>query len=157
VPVPGKENASAFFVHGFLVYDDGETLLKILRHKPGRNPFSLNVRDFESYILASFASADLQIASADLFAMVSAPAPMVEVAPRERETLLRQIGILTLLPSERAGIYRRGGKRNARRIGDAFAEMAAVLPSADTFGLSAPNIRKNVSEDLALLGQGRTG
>ncbi|HEX7936755.1 MAG TPA: hypothetical protein VF573_27290 [Paraburkholderia sp.] len=140
------------FADGFLVYDDdGETILKIVRRLPGSNPTSTNVCDFFADVETPAPSADLRIASGDLFALITAPAPAT--GERERDTLLRQIGVLALLLSEKAKVYQRGGKPNARQTASAVTEMAAALPEANAHGLSPTNIRKNISKGIALLGQ----
>ncbi|TDY26128.1 hypothetical protein B0G81_6633 [Paraburkholderia sp. BL6665CI2N2] len=154
-PGADTQHSSIHLLYGHLVYDDdGETILKLVRRLPNSDPASFDVSNFIADIELPAPSADLQIASADLFALVASPpmpATSVTIGARERETLLKQIGVLALLLSEKAGIYRRGGKPNAKQIGDAVAKIMEALPDANTRGMSSTSVRNSISAGLSLL------
>ena len=156
VPFPGEQKASIRFLHGLQVYgEDRETIFKIVRRITGTNPGSQKVSDFVvAHSEAPFSSADLLIASEDLRAMIAPPAPPAPpetMGTGERDTLLKQIGAIALLLSERASVYKRGGKPNPTRISAAVAEIVAEVPEAKTHGLSSVNLRNNISTGLSLL------
>jgi hypothetical protein len=67
-----------------------------------------------------------------------------------RETLLRQIGILAILLSEKSGKYKRGSKPNASNIAEDVGVLIDFMGDVNKLGL-ADTLRKNISEGIKLL------
>jgi hypothetical protein len=71
---------------------------------------------------------------------------------RREQTLLKQIGALSLLLSEKSGRYKRGDFPNASQIAKAAEDMLSALGDrANTMGVSQSNLRESIADGLKLL------
>ncbi|PXX51054.1 hypothetical protein [Aquitalea magnusonii] len=68
------------------------------------------------------------------------------------DTTLKMLAGLALVLAEKGGRYKRGENPNYSQISQEIEVVCKNLPNADTFGLSPENIRKYISQGLALLG-----
>jgi hypothetical protein len=67
------------------------------------------------------------------------------------ETVLKMLAGLALVLSEKGGKYKRGENPNYSQISQEIETVCKSIPNADTFGLSPENIRKFISQGLAML------
>lgn len=71
---------------------------------------------------------------------------------KKDETAQRMLAGLALVLAEKGGKYKRGENPNYSQISQEIEAVCKSIPNADTFGLSPENIRKFISQGLALLG-----
>jgi hypothetical protein len=71
----------------------------------------------------------------------------------ERDTLLKQIGVLSMALAGKSSLYRRGDAPNVKQISEAALAEADAMQDANKRGLSLPNLMKNISDGIALLGK----
>ncbi|WP_143749304.1 hypothetical protein [Caballeronia arvi] len=152
----GEQAGKIIFSDGVLLRDaDGESLLQVLRRMPGRPTGSKEARDF--IVDLEFPTSDsFRIASTDLRALLNGDEPVAERSgasngQKERETLLKQVGALATLLSEKTSAYRRGDKPNASQIADAVEAIIGEIPDANTHGLGRSSVRASITEGIALL------
>lgn len=69
----------------------------------------------------------------------------------ERNNLLKQIGSLSLLISEKSNLYKKGNKPNALQIATAVGEIVDALPAANKAALGASSIRESIRKGIELL------
>lgn len=69
----------------------------------------------------------------------------------ERNTLLKQIGALSLSLAEQSNKYKRGEKPNVLQIAIVAGEIIDALPSANAAGVGASNLRENIRQGIDLL------
>lgn len=69
----------------------------------------------------------------------------------ERDKLLKQIGALALLLSEKSSRYKSGDKPNGSQIAAGVGELVDAMPDANARGLGDSSIRSSISEGLKLL------
>lgn len=69
----------------------------------------------------------------------------------ERNTLLKQIGALSLALAERSSKYKRGDKPNALQIATLTIEVVDALPGANATGVGTSNIRESIRQGIELL------
>ena len=69
----------------------------------------------------------------------------------ERNNLLKQIGALSLLLSEKSNLYKKGNKPNALQIATAVGEIVDALPVANKAALGPSSIRESIGKGIELL------
>lgn len=72
-------------------------------------------------------------------------------ATTERNTLLKQIGAISLALAEQSKKYKRGEKPNALQIATVVGEIVDALPGANTAGVGASSIRESIRQGIELL------
>ena len=73
------------------------------------------------------------------------------LATMERNTLLRQIGALSLALAEQSKKYKRGEKPNGLQIANFAGEIVDALPGANTAGLGVSSVRESIRQGIELL------
>ena len=104
--------------------------------------------DFEMVILLqdvlSFEAKSIQDETMDV-------AEEKPLATTERNTLLRQIGALSLALAEQSNKYKRGERPNGLQIANAAGEIVDALPSANSAGTGGSSIRESIRQGIELL------
>lgn len=78
--------------------------------------------------------------------------PNLSLTESERDILLKQIGLLSLVLAERSSMYKKGsGDPNALQIANAAAEIVEAGDFEGKRGTSSSSIRENIAKGLELL------
>jgi hypothetical protein len=89
--------------------------------------------------------------SRQVISIVSPQSSSEDLSETERTKLLKQIGLLALVLSEKSNIYKIGNRPNASQIAEGVKTLLDLLPDANRKGVLSSSIRDSIHDGLDLL------
>lgn len=133
-----------FSIVGAFVQDSDGNILQVLQ-RSGDLP-ALELPSDAELVVRTEALRELEISiNANLFCSET------PLAMTERNTLLKQIGTLSLALAEQSKKYKRGEKPNGLQIATVTGEIVDALPGANVAGTGASSIRESIRQGIELL------